>query len=176
MSEKAQARMIAGGMSALLAVLVFLLVAGLLSFAARLFGLQGPAGMHDGRVRLPEHTSNVAVLTGAPGRSLLTTARLDPGRPERHRVGNSRPTTPADPIDPTGTPPATEPVLVSATVQVDAGPVQDGLSVSAGHSSGEVSTTTVQAAGAEVSVSVGTDPIGAMTEKVAGALDCPIGC
>jgi hypothetical protein len=176
MSERAQARVIAGGMSALLAALVFLLVAGLLSFAARLFGPQAPGGVQDGRVRLPEPTSNVAALSGAPGRSLLTTARLDAPKPERQQAESLPRTTPTDPTDPVGTPPGAEPVLVSATVDIDAGPIQEGVSVSDGHASGDVSTTTVQAAGAEVTVAVGTDPIGDTADAVAGVLGCPIGC
>jgi hypothetical protein len=39
-----------------------------------------------------------------------------------------------------------------------------------------MSTTTVQAAGAEVSVGMGTDPIGETTDQVIDAVGCSLGC
>ena len=195
MSEQAQARLLAGGTSALLAALVFALVAGLLTVARGIFDTQVP-GAGVGTARLESNTGG-AVVAGAAGRSITTTPRLDvsPSKPrEEVNPRHTRPVTVA-PEQPVAGPPQTdpgppaplpqlpettvpEPPPAGAAIDMDAGPIHQHAAVSVGGSSGDSSQTTVQAGGTQVSVTTPAAPTtpSEPVQTVANAVACAIGC
>jgi hypothetical protein len=178
--------MAAGGMSAVLAVVVFALSAGLLTFAGQVFGSSYPGPLQDGRTRLEAPTGRSHLISNPLGPSLRTAFDvITEGLPLAHRPGDTpgHPTPVPQPpeIPEPGAPPAPDvptPTIpfVGAAVDVEAGPIGGSVSVAVGHSSGEPTETTVHGPGMDVTVSVGDDPVSDTVTTVTGTLDCPLTC